>query len=110
MPDGILVSTYPFKGPNVRLVVEEGDNAGKDLFTQICNSYEYRRKEIESGKIEVWEDLSSEPSDYAKDTEGRNLVPLELMEENAVDPETGEAISTISKKSNPFSDYSLFKI
>jgi len=102
MPQARLYSTHEFKGPqfNVVKIEEGGSNAGKDLFTQIKNSYLYRKEQIEVGKIEQAEGMDVEGVDYAKDMESKNLFPL---------PIEGTDEEGFTKSSNIFSNIQLFK-
>jgi|GEM_PF-3087994 len=76
MPGNQLYSTHPFKGRHAICKTETGNNAGKDLLTEIRNSYNYRRQQFENGKIELGEP-GVEQTDYQRDTLDKELFPFE---------------------------------
>jgi len=102
MPAAKLYSTYEFKGPksNVILVEVDGPNADKDIFTQIQNSYLYRKDQLSKGKIEQAEGLSIDLINYASEAESKNLFPL---------PSEGNDNDGYVKSPNKFSNIQLFK-
>lgn len=75
MPEGQLYSTSQFEGKYCHKIDPENT---EDLLEKVKNSYAYRRKEIESGKIETTEATTTCEFDYVNDTENNNLVPLKI--------------------------------
>ena len=94
MPENCLYSIHPFIGENTTKLDEE-ENLGKDLFTQIQNAYEYRRQQIGEGKIELYEGQVADDLQYVIDTNDKNLMPLRTR--NGM------------KDSNIFSNYTSFR-
>ena len=75
MPEGRLYSTSSFEGEYCHKI---DPVSTEDLLEKVKNSYTYRRKEIESGKIETTEATTTCEFDYVNDTENNNLVPLKI--------------------------------
>jgi len=75
MPRGKLYSTDDFNSYWAEKIDIE-DGCEGDVIKQIIASYQYRREEIMSGKIEMGEGLSLDSLDYYNDTETQNLFPL----------------------------------
>ena len=73
MPEGRLYSTSSFEGEYCHKI---DPVSTEDLLEKVKNSYTYRRKEIELGKIETTEATTTCEFDYVSDTEKKNLVPL----------------------------------
>ena len=75
MPEGQLYSTSQFEGKYCHKIDPENT---EDLLEKVKNSYAYRRKEIESGKIETTEATAATEFDYVKNNADENLVPLKM--------------------------------
>ena len=94
MPENCLYSISSFNGDHTKKLEEE-DNAGKDLFLQVKNSYAYRLQQILDGKIELGEGKLAKDLQYDKDTDKKDLMPLRKRDE--------------VKETNIFSNYKCFK-
>ena len=78
--------------------IKMDDSCHGDILGRIRASYQYRRDEIMSGKIEMGEGLPLDQLQYFNDTETRNLFPLK--------PDYNDAKV---KDTNGFSNYSNLK-
>lgn len=94
MPENCLYSITSFKGDHTTKL-EEKDNAGKNLFLQVKNSYKYRLQQILKGEIELGEGQPTDKLQYVSDTTNKNLMPLRIRKE--------------VKETNIFSNYKCFK-
>ena len=94
MPENCLYNISSFNGDHTKKLEEE-DNAGKDLFLQVKNSYAYRLQQILDGKIELGEGKLAKDLQYDKDTDKKDLMPLRKRDE--------------VKETNIFSNYKCFK-
>jgi hypothetical protein len=65
------------------------------IINKMKNSYQYRWNELSGGKIELGEDLTLNELEYFKDTDKKDMVPLNEDKKN--------------KKNNIFSKYGVFK-
>ena len=92
MPEGHLYSKERFVGRYCTQVQAENND---NIVEQLKRSFLYRRKQMDSGIIEIGENFPSNMIDYCKDQEAEGLFPLTL--------EDGE------KAKNIFSNYGLFK-
>ena len=95
LPELLIVSTEAYKGNCLQVTVSD-ESRQVDLLQEIRNSYEYRKKQIESGVIEEGEGMEPESLTYARDTEEKHLLPLKFDDDGL-------------KEENAYSDYSLFK-
>ena len=92
MPEGHLYSQEHFDGMNcTQLQPANKDN----LVEQLKNAFFYRKKQMDSGQLEVGEGFPAEMVAYYNDTEAQSLFPLKM--------DTG------MQQSNIFSNYRLFK-
>lgn len=92
MPEGHLYSKEFFKGPHcTQMDPDNNDNIVK----QICNSFFYRKRQLDEGSVEVGEGFPLAMLDYYNDTEAEQLFPLSNVD--------GQL------KRNIFSNYTLFK-
>lgn len=92
MPEGHLYSQEHFDGLNcTQLQPANKDN----LVEQLKNAFFYRKKQIDSGRIEIGEGFPCGMLDYYNATEAESLFPLNIKD--------GQ------QKSNNFSNYRLFK-
>lgn len=75
MPAGKLLSCDKFEGGDSEKVESERlpDSA---VVRQVVNAFHYRKKQIESGIVELGEGQAADELDYVKDTERLNLLPL----------------------------------
>ena len=94
MPENCLYSISSFNGDHTKKLEEE-ENAGKNLFLQVKNSYKYRLKQIMDGKIELGEGKLAADLQYVNDTEKEDLMPLRIRDG--------------VKETNIFSNYKCFK-
>lgn len=93
MPEGHLYSKEHFNGDHcTHLRAENNDN----IVEQLRQSFFYRKKQLDEGKVEVGEAFLVSRLDYYNDTAEKNLFPLS----------TGD---TGFEKENIFSNYKLFK-
>lgn len=97
MPQGRLYSTYDFTGYYTSRVTVDAGCQG-DIIGQIVKSYQYRREEIMSGRIELGEGQLLESLDFYNDTEAQCLFPLK--------PDYND---DKRKETNQFSNYSHLK-
>ena len=97
MPRGRLYSTQAFKSYWASPILVD-DGCEGDIISKIVASYQYRRKEIMAGKIEMGEGALLEYLDYFNDTETYNLFPL-----------NPEHDSDTIKEVNIFSNYTHLK-
>ncbi len=74
LKEGRLITTYGFEGDHV-VNVEPENNA--DIFTQAMNAYKYRWEQLNAGVIEVADGLELNRLDYARDSDSKNLYPLD---------------------------------
>jgi hypothetical protein len=93
MPEGHLYSKEYFAGVHCSQIAPENND---NIVEQLRNSFFYRKKQLEEGKVEVGEAFPIAVLDYYKDTEEKNLFPLSKDETGSV-------------KANIFSNYRLFK-
>ena len=92
MPEGHLYSQEHFDGLNcTQLQPANKDN----IVQQLKNAFFYRKKQMDSGQLEVGEGFPAEMVAYYNDTEAQSLFPLKM--------DTG------MQQSNIFSNYRLFK-
>ena len=92
MPEGHLYSQEHFDGLNcTQLQPANKDN----IVEQLKNAFLYRKKQMDSGQLEVGEGFPAEMVAYYNDTEAQSLFPLKM--------DTG------MQQSNIFSNYRLFK-
>ena len=92
MPEGHLYSQEHFDGLNcTQLQPANKDN----IVEQLKNAFFYRKKQMDSGQLEVGEGFPAEMVAYYNDTEAQSLFPLKM--------DTG------MQQSNIFSNYRLFK-
>ena len=94
MPENCLYSVSSFNGDHTTKLEEE-ENAGKDLFLQVKNSYAYRLHQIQDGRIELGEGKLATDLQYDKDTDEEGLMPLRKRDG--------------VKEINIFSNYNCFK-
>ena len=93
MPEGHLYSKEHFEGIHCTQLQAEND---ANIVEQLKQSFFYRKKQLDEGKVEVGEAFPVSMLDYYNDTEERNLFPLST-------DDTGV------EKENRFSNYKLFK-
>ena len=94
MPEGHLYSKEHFDGLHcTQLTPENIDN----IVEQLRQSFIYRKKQLDEGTVEVGDAFPVSMLDYYKDTEEKNLFPLQLD-------------ATGAEKENIFSNYKLFKM
>ena len=93
MPEGHLYSKEHFDGIHCTQLQAEND---VNIVEQLRQSFFYRKKQLDEGKVEVGEAFPVSMLDYYNDTAERNLFPLSTDETGA-------------KKENIFSIYKLFK-
>ena len=92
MPEGHLYSLEEFEGLNcTRLQPANRDN----IVEQLKNAFFYRKKQMDSGRIEIGEGFPCAMIDYYNETEAESLFPLNVQD--------GQ------QESNMFSNYRLFK-
>jgi len=92
MPESHLYSLEQFNGLHcTQLQPANNDN----IVEQLKNSFFYRKKQIDSGQIEVGEGFPCSMLDYFNDTEKEALFPLNIKD--------GQ------QEANLFSNYTLFK-
>jgi hypothetical protein len=92
LPSHLLLTTDSnLHGENVKTISPTDVD---DLLPKIKASYEYRRNQIESGTIETADGCIMEDIPYVKDTEEKNLYPLDEYEGK--------------KSTNQYSNYKLF--
>ncbi len=92
MPESHLYSLEHFEGLHcTQLEAENNDN----IVEQVKHAYNYRKRQIGSGQIEMGEGLPGDRLDYYNDTAAESLFPLK-MKDGVQDY-------------NLFSNYSLFK-
>lgn len=81
MPKGEFVTLDDLQGKNIHKTYVQKERQESDLLREIQNSYEYRKSEIENGKLEETtgfkKDEMQEISEYEKETESKMLVPLD---------------------------------
>ena len=84
------------KGDGVRLIgISNPADVNNRIIDRTINSINYRWKEFKEGKIEQAEEMPLDSIQYSIDTEEKKLIPLDNKKKN--------------KKSNPYSEYGLFK-
>lgn len=92
MPESHLYSLEHFNGLHcTQLQPANNDN----IVEQLKNSFFYRKRQIDSGRIEIGEGFPSNMIDYVNDTEAESLFPLNITD--------GQ------QDANIFSNYTLFK-
>ena len=92
MPESHLYSLEHFNGLHcTQLQPANNDN----IVEQLKNSFFYRKRQIDSGRIEIGEGFPSNMIDYVNDTEAQSLFPLNITD--------GQ------QDANIFSNYTLFK-
>jgi hypothetical protein len=92
MPEAQLYSKEHFEGTHCTQL----EPANKDnIVEQLKRSVNYRKSQLEAGKLEVAEGFPLSELDYYNDTESQNLFPLKI--------EKG------TQTANIFSNYMLFK-
>ncbi|GAA6529379.1 hypothetical protein LPYR103PRE_13520 [Segatella asaccharophila] len=96
MPEGRMATTGGIAGDLVSTIALDEDRKGKDLMTEMRNSYAYRRNQIERGLIELGEGEGVGALQYGKDETEKDLVPLDTDEDG-------------NKATCPFSIYECFK-
>lgn len=94
MPENCLYSTSSFEGEHTEKL-EEVENIGKNLFQQVKNSYTYRLRQIQEGRIELGEGQPTDRLQYVSNTTDGNLMPLRIRDG--------------VKETNIFSNYKCFK-
>jgi hypothetical protein len=94
MPENCLYSTSSFEGEHTEKL-EEVENIGKNLFQQVKNSYTYRLRQIQEGRIELGEGQPTDRLQYVSNTTDENLMPLRIRDG--------------VKETNIFSNYKCFK-
>ena len=94
MPENCLYSTSSFEGEHTEKL-EEVENIGKNLFQQVKNSYTYRLRQIQEGRIELGEGQPTDRLQYVSNTKDENLMPLRIRDG--------------VKETNIFSNYKCFK-
>lgn len=94
MPENHLYSTYEFKGDN-SVQLEEQENVGKELFSQVKNSHKYRLQQLAKGDIELGECEDPSELQYYIDSVQKELMPLQIRDGVKAD--------------NIFSDYNSFR-
>lgn len=94
MPENCLYSTSSFEGEHTEKL-EEVENIGKNLFQQVKNSYTYRLRQIQEGRIELGECQPTDRLQYVSNTTDENLMPLRIRDG--------------VKETNIFSNYKCFK-
>ena len=93
MPEAHLYSKEHFEGLHcTQLTPENHDN----IVEQLRQSFFYRKRQLDDGKVEVGKAFPASMLDYYNDTEENNLFPLNI-------DETGYQVDNI------FSNYGLFK-
>lgn len=75
MPEGKLLSHEKFEG-DVCELIEPYTNKGADVVRQIVNSFHYRKRQLETGVVELGEGKYYSELAYVADTEAQNLLPL----------------------------------
>ena len=93
MPEGHLYSKEHFDGIHCTQLQAE-NNA--NIVEQLRQSFFYRKKQLDEGKVEVGEAFPVSMLDYYNDTAEKNLFPLSTDDTGA-------------EKENIFSNYKLFK-
>ncbi len=93
MPEGHLYSKEHFDGIHCTQLQAE-NNA--NIVEQLRQSFFYRKKQLDEGRVEVGEAFPVKMLDYYNDTEERNLFPL-ITDDQGIE------------KENIFSNYKLFK-
>ena len=93
MPEGHLYSKEHFDGIHCTQLQAE-NNA--NIVEQLRQSFFYRKKQLDEGKVEVGEAFPVSMLDYYNDTSEKNLFPLSTDDTGA-------------EKENIFSNYKLFK-
>ena len=93
MPEAHLYSKEHFVGAHCSPLIPVNDD---NIVEQLRQSFFYRKKQLDEGKVEVGKDFPATMLDYYNDTEENNLFPLNI-------DETGK------QKENIFSNYGLFK-
>ena len=92
MPESHLYSLEQFNGLHcTQLQPANNDN----IVEQLKNSFFYRKKQIDSGRIEVGEGFPCSMLEYFNDTDKEALFPLNIKD--------GQ------QEANLFSNYTLFK-
>lgn len=92
MPEGHLYSLEESEGLNcTRLQPSNRDN----IVQQLKNAFFYRKKQMDSGRIEIGEGFPCSMIDYYNETEAECLFPLNVQDRQ--------------QESNMFSNYRLFK-
>ncbi|MBR4389835.1 MAG: PD-(D/E)XK nuclease family protein [Prevotella sp.] len=94
MPENRLYSTHAFQGSDA-IQLEETENVGKKLFTQIKNSHKYRCQQLSEGNIELGEGKDTSELRYVSDSSDKKLMPLRSRDG--------------IKEENIFSDYNNFR-
>jgi hypothetical protein len=98
LSQGKLLTIDPFFKADEKVSVISVDdplNMNMRIINRMKNSYQYRWNELSGGKIELGEDLTLNELEYFKDTDIKELVPLNEDKKN--------------KKNNIFSKYGVFK-
>ena len=93
MPEGHLYSKEHFNGTHCTQVQPKNND---NIVEQIRQSFFYRKRQLDEGKVEVGEGCPLSELDYYNDTEKEGLFPLS-------DNGSGQ------EKDNIFSNYRLFK-
>lgn len=93
MPEAHLYSKEHFVGAHCSPPTPDNDD---NIVEQLRQSFFYRKRQLDEGKVEVGKDFPATMLDYYNDTEENNLFPLNI-------DETGK------QKENIFSNYGLFK-
>ena len=93
MPEAHLYSKEHFVGAHCSPLTPDNDD---NIVEQLRQSFFYRKRQLDEGKVEVGKDFPATMLDYYNDTEENNLFPLNI-------DETGK------QKENIFSNYGLFK-
>jgi hypothetical protein len=93
MPEGHLYSKEHFDGIHCTQLQAE-NNA--NIVEQLRQSFFYRKKQLDEGRVEVGEAFPVSMLDYFNDTADKNLFPLSTDDTGA-------------EKENIFSNYKLFK-
>jgi hypothetical protein len=74
LTNGLLLTTGNLTGKNVKVLTPEN---GDDIFDKAINSYSYRWKQIQEGKIEAAEKMPLMLLEYHSDCQQKNLYPLD---------------------------------
>lgn len=96
MPEGRLYTHNELKGKHIVQVIPTEENASRNVYDEIINSYRYRRAQMEKGKIELADNMSEDNIQYMLDKTGSKLLPLSFYEERKSDNRFSQ-IKTLTK-------------